>query len=79
MTSRTPSTAGKYAAASVVAALVFLITIPAIHNGFVDYDDPLYLKDPVVSKGLTAEGVAFAAGAAARTAASQTLNEEACA
>jgi protein O-mannosyl-transferase len=41
-------------------ALLLLTSIPTIHNGFVNYDDPLYIKDSLVSQGLTTEGISFA-------------------
>ncbi len=48
------------AALVLVAILALLVTLPAIHNGFVDHDDPLYIKDTLVSQGITRDGISFA-------------------
>ena len=47
-------------AALLVAGLVLLVTLPATGNGFVYFDDHLYLRNQIASEGLTARSVAFA-------------------
>jgi Flp pilus assembly protein TadD len=43
-----------------IVILVLLASLPAIHNGFVEYDDPLYINSATVSQGMTSEGITFA-------------------
>jgi len=43
-----------------IVILVLLASLPAIHNGFVEYDDPLYINSARVSQGMTSEGITFA-------------------
>jgi Flp pilus assembly protein TadD len=57
-----------FAGATVLLIAVTLTFIPAIHNGFVDFDDPLYiLENPRVQSGFDWQGVkwAFTTGYAA--------------
>ncbi len=45
----------------LIAALVLLAFLPALNNGFVQYDDPDYVSNnPKVQEGLTLSGVAWA-------------------
>jgi tetratricopeptide (TPR) repeat protein len=51
----------------LMSAMLALVTIvvywPAVHHGFVDYDDPLYVTDnPLVRAGLSWEGLSWAFG-----------------
>ena len=49
------------AIAAVIALLAFAAFLPALANGFVAYDDPLYLTaNPVVQRGLSWHGLAWA-------------------
>jgi protein O-mannosyl-transferase len=49
---------GAYAA---VALIAFGVYVPALWNGFVEFDDPDYVyRNPVVKDGLSAKGVAYA-------------------
>ena len=49
------------AVAGGLAALSFLLYLPSLSNGFVEYDDPHYVTaNAVVQKGLTAEGLVWA-------------------
>jgi Flp pilus assembly protein TadD len=47
-------------AALLVAALVLLAGLPALHNDFVDLDDQTYVVNKPVSSGLTTDGLTFA-------------------
>ena len=50
-----------FAGTAVLLIAVTLTFIPAIHNGFVDFDDPLYiLENPHVQAGLDWQGVRWA-------------------
>jgi tetratricopeptide (TPR) repeat protein len=45
------------AAAALLALLVAAVYLPALRNGFVDYDDNVYVTDhPLVARGLSASG-----------------------
>jgi hypothetical protein len=46
--------------AASTAILVLLASSAAMRNGFVDLDDPQYVKHALISNGLTADGMAFA-------------------
>jgi hypothetical protein len=45
---------------TTVAVLALSGCFSAVLNGFVDYDDPLYITDATVSQGITATGVSLA-------------------
>ena len=44
----------------LVAAIVLVVGLPTLHNGFVELDDETYVANKPVSSGLTIDGLAFA-------------------
>ena len=47
--------------ASLLGLLTFLVFVPAVASDFLNWDDNAYVyRNPVVLKGLTAEGIAAA-------------------
>ena len=56
-----PDTRPDWLIALALAALTFLLYLPSLNNSFVDYDDHQYVTaNPVVQRGLTADGVRWA-------------------
>ncbi|HEY5997855.1 MAG TPA: tetratricopeptide repeat protein [bacterium] len=52
---------GAWLAGAALAAVTFLAFLPALSNGFVDYDDQVYVtENPVVRQGLTWQGFLWA-------------------
>src|SRR6267378_941469 len=44
----------------LLAAITLFIFWPAVHHDFVNFDDPDYVNNPHVQKGLTLSGIAWA-------------------
>jgi Flp pilus assembly protein TadD len=58
---RPPSSRSAPVAAALLVGLTFALFFPLADNGFVNYDDPVYVTaNPLVQRGLTADGLRWA-------------------